>query len=60
MPNTHEESQRRSAEMLHDPRYLRVVQTVQSEINRFRAGGGVAEGGPFTEEQTPRAVQLGS
>ncbi|MFF6978312.1 hypothetical protein ACFZAV_11330 [Streptomyces sp. NPDC008343] len=46
--------------MLHDPPYLRVVQTVQSEINRFRAGGGVAEGGPFTEEQTLRAVQLGS
>jgi len=42
MPNTHEVGQRRSAEMLHDPRYLPVVQTVQSEINRFRAGGGVA------------------
>ena len=67
MPNTHEESRRRSAEMLQDPRYRRVVQTVQCEINRFRAGGGVAEagdghggdGGPFVAdvESLPRLVK---
>ncbi|MGX9230253.1 hypothetical protein ACWV95_36470 [Streptomyces albus] len=52
MPVNEEPLRHRSAEMLKDPRYLRAVQMVDSEINRFRSGGGVAEGGPLTEEQT--------
>ncbi|GHJ19046.1 hypothetical protein TPA0909_06600 [Streptomyces albus] len=35
MPVNEEPLRHRSAEMLKDPRYLRAVQMVDSEINRF-------------------------